>query len=117
MEKTKVFYLASPYSHPDSNVHEERYQAVMKHNAELFRAGIIAYSPIVYSHELSKKYSMPTDAEFWWFFNKAMMDRCDGLIVYMMTGWQESKGVLKEIEYAKEIGMTCVYHEENMKWL
>ena len=106
------FYLASPYSSVDADVREERYHKVMCHSANLLKKGIIAYSPIVYSHEMSKKFEMPSDADFWWFFNKIMLDKCDVLMVYKMQDWDKSKGVKQEIDYALENDIPIVYCEE-----
>lgn len=43
-----MIYVASPYSHPDKKIQEERYVLVSKACAELVSKGYIAFSPITY---------------------------------------------------------------------
>ena len=106
-----MYYLASPYSHPDIDVREARYQSVMKCSAELLNQNVFVFSPILYSHEMSKLYKMPTDAAYWWNFNRTIMDKCDGLILHAIPGWKESLGVTQELEYAKSINMRIIMRE------
>jgi hypothetical protein len=105
----KMYYLASPYSHPDPQVREERYLSVMKRSAELLNQNVYVFSPILYSHEMSKLYQMPTDAAWWWDFNRTIMDKCDGLILHAIPGWKESVGVAQEMQYAKDINLQITF--------
>ena len=45
-----MIYLASPYSHPDPSVREQRFQNACRIAAELMRSGRIVYSPVAHSH-------------------------------------------------------------------
>jgi hypothetical protein len=58
------------------------------------------YSPIVHAHAAAKQYEMPTDFAFWRAYNEAMLASSHGLIVLTLPGWQDSKGVTAEIEFA-----------------
>ena len=97
-----LVYLASPYSHPDPTVRDERYQAVCQAVAAMLLAGQSVFSPIVYSHPLTA-YGVPTDWSFWWRYDREMLSRCDRLVVLMLPGWQESVGVQAEIQLAREM--------------
>jgi hypothetical protein len=59
-----MVYLASPYSHPDPAVREQRFHAACRATAALLRAGCVVFSPIVHSHALVA-HGVPTDWAFW----------------------------------------------------
>jgi hypothetical protein len=42
---------------------------------------------------------LKTSYDFWLAYDELFMDLCQGLIVYKMDGWHNSKGVAYEIEY------------------
>lgn len=103
-----MIYLASPYSHPDPAVREERYRAACQAAAALLLAGQPVCSPIVHSHPLVA-YGVPTGWVFWSRFDRALLARCDEVLVLMLDGWQESVGVQAEIRIARELGKPVRY--------
>lgn len=108
---SKVIYIASPYTNPDSEVIIENYRKVAKFSAELCSQGITAISPIVYGHTLLDFKEMPKDWEFWKNFCLSILNRCDELWVYKMDGWDKSFGIKGEIEYAVDMGIPVKYVE------
>ena len=52
---------------------------------------------------------MTNDQAFWMSFCLTYLERCDELWVYMMPGWDVSKGVAEEIRFAKELGIPITY--------
>ena len=107
---TGLIYLACPYTHKDPAVREARFKAVSKKTAEFLRNGINVFSPITHSHPLVE-YELPVEWSFWEKYDKAFLDVCDRLFVYMLDGWEESKGVRAEIEYMIEQGKPIIYLE------
>jgi nucleoside 2-deoxyribosyltransferase len=103
-----MIYLASPYSHPDPAVREERYRAACQAAAALLLAGQPVCSPIVHSHPLVA-YGVPTGWVFWSRFDRALLARCDEVLVLMLDGWQESVGVQAEIRIARALGKPVRY--------
>lgn len=101
MDKTLI-YLATPYSDPDPKVKEKRFLAVNKAAAELMRAGLYVYSPISHSHNISLAGDLPGDWEYWEKYDRLILAICNKMIVLMLPGWKESKGVTNEIRIAKE---------------
>ena len=96
-------YIASPYTHPKPYIRLRRYRAVMRCiHWSLRNLDTIAFSPILYTHELGTRYSLPPDADFWLRFNETVLTRCDEIYVLMIPGWQESRGVQMEIQWATE---------------
>lgn len=98
-----MIYLASPYTHADPAVREERFQAVCRAAAELMRRGECVLSPIAHSHPIAA-HGLPTTWEFWERLDREHLKRCDELVVLMLDGWKESRGVQAEIRIARELG-------------
>lgn len=111
--KTLV-YLATPYSHSDPNVREERFRAVNKAAADLMRAGLHIYSPISHTHPIALAGDLPLGWEYWQAYDRAILASCCKLIVLMLDGWRESKGVTGEIAIACELGLDVEYISPNV---
>ena len=103
-----MIYLASPYSHPDAAIREERFRAACQAAAQLMRAGNIVYSPIAHSHPIAL-HGLPTDWRFWERHDREHLIRCEELVVLMFDGWRESEGVQAEIRIAGELGKPVRY--------
>lgn len=98
-----MIYLASPYSHSDVAVREERFQAACRAAAALLPAAHAVFSPIVHSHPLTQ-HSLPAEWAFWQRFDRVYLERCDEVLVLTLDGWQESAGVQAAIRLAHELG-------------
>ena len=109
MNKPLKIYLATPYSHEDEKIRQRRYWVAMEITAELMKEGNIVFSPIVYTHELAKKYNLPNNYEFWQNICERFIDWSDKVIVVDMPGMKESKGVEAELKYADSIGKPVEY--------
>jgi nucleoside 2-deoxyribosyltransferase len=108
MSTLDLIYLASPYSHPDPAVRQIRYEVACEAAAYLMRRGLMVFSPIVHSHPIAQ-YGLPKDYAFWRQYDEALMDACWGIVVLMIDGWRESKGVTAEIEYMSRKGIAAEY--------
>lgn len=93
-----MLYLASPYTHPDADVRQARYEAARLATAVLMRSGEPVYSPVVHGHAVASAHEMPTGHDFWMRHCLTMLARADRMAVLMLDGWQESTGVRAEIE-------------------
>lgn len=94
-----LFYLATPYSKYPAGI-DVAFVDAAKLAARLLKAGLKVYSPIAHTHPLAIHGKIdPLDHAIWLPFDEAMMRACDGLLVAHMDGWQQSKGVLHEIEF------------------
>lgn len=96
-----MIYLASPYSHKNIFVMEERYRAAMDCAAWLLKDGKWVYSPIIHCHELAKRHELPKDFKFWMGYNKHMLLLASRMFVLALDGWDTSIGVTAEREIAK----------------
>ena len=99
-----MIYLASPYSHPDECVRHARYIAACKATAKLTAEGKIVFSPIVHSHNLCQFADLPADWDFWSRIDIEILSRCDEFYILPLDGWNWSKGVGAELQYANENG-------------
>lgn len=100
-----MIYLASPYSHPDPAVREERFVAVCQKAAEMFNAGWHVFCPIAHSHPIAVHGGLRTDYATWDRYNVEMLGKCIRLVVLRLPGWEGSVGVQAEVAKAREWGM------------
>ena len=102
-------YLASPYSHVNVAVRNRRFSQACRKAAELMQEGLCVYSPIAHSHSIVTEGSLPDsltlDFDFWMFQDLPFLLACDLLMIIRLDGWQLSKGVHRERDFAREHGI------------
>jgi len=103
-----MIYLCSPYSHPDPSVREARFDAACLATVELMRAGHVVFSPIVHGHPLVR-FNLPIEWKYWERIDREHLRRCDEVVVLMLDGWRESRGVQAEIDLAIEMDLPIRY--------
>ena len=103
-----MIYLASPYSHPNPVIREQRFHDACRAAASLIQSGQAVFSPIVYGHPLVT-YGLPTEWSFWEAHDRLHLERCEELVVLMLAGWRRSAGVEAEIRIARELGKPVRY--------
>lgn len=104
-----IWYLASPYSDYDEG-HEAAADDIAEQAALLMNAGVRVFSPICHSHPIAK-FGIDDDSHDFWvnWYCRPFMDASCGLIVCDLPGWQDSAGVLAEIEYFEAMGKDIVH--------
>ena len=108
----KKIYLACPYSHPSVAMRKLRVRMVDQKAAELMELGNLVFSPLSHSHPISNHCKVdPTDHDFWLRQDLWILDICDEMHILCLPGWDESKGIKAEIEYAESKGIGIIYHE------
>lgn len=106
-------YLASPYSHPDGKVRIDRFHAACKAAAKLIEQGHIVFSPVAHSHPIADYLNNHNDGDYWLRQDLGFLDSwADEMWVLRIEGWKGSKGIEKEMEYAKRIGIEIRYIDE-----
>lgn len=110
-EIDSYWYLGSPYAkYPGGR--EKAYQEACKAAAELILAGYKIFCPIAHSHPIAELGGIdPGRHDIWLPVDKPMMNAAGGLIVLMMESWQNSKGLLYEIECFSMQGKHIHYME------
>lgn len=105
-----MIYLASPYSHPEPEVRQRRFEEVLEQTALWLRRGHPIFSPIIYGHPLSE--ARPShEFEDWQFLNERMIDAAAEVWVLKQEGWDRSRGVAAEIMYARKLGKNVRFLE------
>lgn len=116
MAKREVVYLATPYSvgsgggygsadtgTAPADVKQARFFRACEKAAELMARGFVVFSPIAHSHSVEEFGMMGNiqTGDFWLEQDLEILSRCDKLFVYMMPDWERSRGIAREIAFAK----------------
>lgn len=98
-------YLASPYSHADKAVMDERHRLVCKKAAELMLMGKAVFCPIAHCHLIADFMgeAKRTDGDFWMGQDIPLLRGAATLAVLTLPGWRDSKGVAWEMDLAKRL--------------
>ena len=108
----KLVYLASPYSHPDPSVQDQRFKDVSRCAAILMECGVLVFSPIAHFTPIAIHGYLPHGWEFYAPFDTAYIHISQALLVACFDGWQESKGVKAECDIARELGLPIGFLSE-----
>ena len=107
-----MIYLASPFTHGDPTIRQQRFEAVCRAAAALICRGQTVFSPIAHSVAICR-YGVPLDWEFWQRHDRRYLEACDEVAVLMLDGWRESVGVQAEITIARELGKPVTFLSVN----
>jgi nucleoside 2-deoxyribosyltransferase len=103
------FYLATPYSKYKAGFDAAHIMAC-EQAALLIKDGLVVYSPIAHTHPIAMHGNIdPTHNFNWLALDAPLMDAACGIIVCMMDGWLESRGVQHEIEVFQRAGKPVYY--------
>ena len=107
----KLVYLASVYSWPyDETVtpklKEKRFKLAAKTSGKLMQKfeKVFFFSPIAHSHPQQRYAKLPFDFK-WYQRDLEILSKCDELWILDMPGWDQSEGIKKELEKAKELNL------------
>ena len=73
------------------------------------RLAYYRYSQVIPTICNSYGFGLPSDFDYWEAYDTLIIGRCDKLIVLMMNGWEESKGVQAEIIIARKLKKPIEY--------
>ena len=105
-------YVACPYSHEVGGVRRMRSVIATRYAAKLWAGGVSAFSPLTHNHGLAsicpKDYE-PVRADFGGWekiieFDLEILSLCQQVHVLELPGWEHSRGVRREINYAIKAG-------------
>ena len=106
-----MIYLATPYTHPDPRVEEQRFVEACRIANFYMLLGDMIFSHIVHCHPIATRFKMPTNHEFWLAYNKHFLSLSELLRVAKMPGWANSRGVNAEIIMAREANISVEFVE------
>ncbi|MEZ4753100.1 MAG: DUF1937 family protein [Bdellovibrionota bacterium] len=110
---SNLAYLACPYNSPDKGIVAKRFAQATRVAAELLKKKIFVFSPITHGAALIEHGGLKAGWDNWAEYDRTIIERCDKVIVLMLPGWEFSKGVMAEIEIAKELGKLVEYLDPN----
>lgn len=111
-----MYFISSPYSHEIPAVVELRMQQLNMTIAQLTERGVLCVSPLWNHYVLPYSKTMGSDWNFWKVYCENLISRCDGIIVLdNIEGWNQSRGVAAEIEFAIKNGINVLYYSEFIK--
>lgn len=100
-----MIYLASPYSHSNPEVQEDRYNEACDCAVWLTQRGYVVYSPIASWHVIARHYALPTSYDFWKKVNNDFINLAEAVYLLDIPGWKDSRGVQEEIKFARAINV------------
>jgi len=118
-----MIYVCSLYSNGISkldpceqeSVLDERVDYTMKRVHEWLLEGKYVYSPILHCHEISRKYGLPKEYDFWKAIDRNAIDHCSEVYVLKMKDcqgdWTLSTGIQDEIIHAEGVGKKVTYFD------
>lgn len=112
MNKESLLYVASPYYHDNPGIMKDRYEAVSEACYLMALSGWNVISPVMMWHpvKVSKAAFEGVVNSDLVRMNMALLKRCDTLVCLQIKGWEQSLGMLAEIDYARELGKEVRYY-------
>ena len=106
-------YKAGDTGTASKNLKTRRYRKACKKAAELMQQGNVVFSPIAHSHavEVHGMKEIQT-GDFWLSQDLEILKRCDKLVVYKMEGWENSRGIKREIAFAEANNIPIEFLDE-----
>src|SRR5271157_2948411 len=106
---TSMVYLASPYTHADPAVQEQRFKDVSRCAAILMECGVFVFCPIAHFTPIAVHGQLPHGWEFYRPFDIAFLRLCKAMLVCCLEGWDKSIGVKAEVAIATELSIPVGY--------
>ena len=97
-------YLAAPLSSPDITLQAHRAFATSRVAGLMMDQDIVVYSPLSHGW-LLQQFNGERSHDWWMEHCMPMLDRFSYLLILTLPGYRESKGVMMEIEHAKDTGI------------
>jgi len=112
----QLWYLGTPYSHPDPLVRHARYILVTKVAAAMMlEKDVMVYSPITNCHPMADLYDLPKSWGFWSKRDIRILRICDRMMILQVPGWEGSVGLQAERKLAAEMDVP-IFHTVPEKW-
>lgn len=106
-----MIYVASPYSHPDPAVMQQRFEIACDFTARGIRRGFHMISPITYGHPIKTRHGLPDDPMIWMPLDIAILRRSEVMYIVCMPGWEESTGVTLERKIADTLQIPQAHYK------
>lgn len=107
----RLWYLATVYSKWQDGP-DDAFVVACRFAAGLIRDGVPVLSPIAHSHPIAIHGGLDElDHDLWMKADAPLMDAASGLLVLMMPGWRESRGIAQELDSFTRAGKPIEFVE------
>ncbi len=108
--KKYLTYLAGPYSHPNPDIQQQRFEKLTHAAGWLMEQfGWNVFSPITHSHPLHQCANVPGDWAFWKKIDTEYLHMSRRVVVLTLDGWEKSVGVTAELKIAKRLSIPVLF--------
>jgi hypothetical protein len=110
----RVFYIAAPFRASNAWEIEQNIRQAEEAALEIWRMGAAVICP----HTNTRFFQGAAPDEVWLAGDLEILRRCDA--IYMVGGWSNSSGAVKERDLAARLGMPIFYEREQSRirqWL
>ena len=104
-----MIYLASPYWHDDSNIRRARAEAAACFAAEMVKQGEVVFSPVAHGCYIEQALTEEIAVEIWVKHGLAMVQFAEQMIVLMLDGYEDSRGVQGEVCEAERLDIPIAW--------
>lgn len=115
MTTYELTYLACPYTDPNPKIMQLRYAVNAQVAADLFKEGIMVFAASMHNAFIEEIANLKDRFSTWQAFNHLMIERSDRVLVVTLDGWEQSKGVQDQIQYAKKLNKNVELIEPSKK--
>lgn len=102
-------YLASPYTHKDMFVQEQRWIDVSRAAGHFVKRGKTVFCPIAMSHSIAIHGGIGGDFSVWEELDRDYLRHSKEFYALGLNGWGQSTGLNSEWKYARELGLPCYW--------
>lgn len=108
-------YLASPYTPVAGESIQQRVDAACRAAAKLMEMGHAVFSPIAHSHYVADYLpdGLRLDHAFWMGQDIPVLREAKKMYILMLPGWEQSRGIAREIEVANARGIPIEHLPES----
>jgi hypothetical protein len=104
-----MIFVSAPYSSPYNEIIKKRVKVVSLYSGDLLKKDIMCIAPILIGNTILNECNLPKDFGFWDKLSYAYLDQATEMHVLLMKGWDYSRGVTGEIEFAKRKNIPIKY--------
>ena len=104
-----MIYLCTPYTHERPEVMAIRKKVVTLLELEMLDCGLVPYNPIRCMTDDYIVKRLPAGFDVYQ-YDLNILRRCQAMVVVMIDGWRESKGVNLEVRFANDHDIPVTYY-------
>ena len=107
-----IIYCAGPYTASSHEAIKENINIAEKASLKLWKKGWVVITPHLNCAHFERYYDDDLTEQMIIEGELVILKRCDAMFV--LKGWEKSKGTLKEIEFCKENNITIFYETDGI---